>query len=349
MTILVVDDQRSLRLTLRAALEAGGHEVVEAQNGHEAMEILRSRAGVGCAIVDWEMPGMSGTQLCREIRSSTLGDTMYLILLTGRNAVQDKVEGLSAGADDFVSKPFEPAELLARVQGAERRAAMQTHTVVIFALARLAESRDPETGAHLERVQHYARELAAQLAGQGHYADQVDAEFIRLVFETSPLHDIGKVAIPDSVLLKPGRLSEPEYQVMKQHTLIGAQTLGAALERFPRARFLHIARDIALAHHERWDGGGYPSGLAGDLIPLAARVVAIADVYDALTSRRVYKAALMHDVACSIILEGSGSHFDPLCVEAFKLASPEFDRIRERFRDEHTQPLATIADARVAA
>jgi putative two-component system response regulator len=166
------------------------------------------------------------------------------------------------------------------------------------------------------------------------YQSEVDAEFVRLIYQTSPLHDIGKVGIPDAVLLKPGQFNDIEFEIMQQHTRLGAQTLDAALERYPEARFLKIARDIALTHHERWDGTGYPQGLKGEQIPLCGRIVAVADVYDALTSRRVYKPAFDHAVARSIILKDSGTHFDPDIVDAFLAVEDEFVEIRARYSEQ---------------
>ena len=238
---------------------------------------------------------------------------------------------MSAGADDFVSKPFHPQELLVRLRAGERVLALETREMLIFSLARLAESRDPETGQHLERVQRYSRVLAQRMSRNSKFQGQIDAEFIRLVYQTSPLHDIGKVGIPDSVLLKPGKLTRAEFEVMKKHTLFGAQTLDAALDRFPEARFLRMARNIAAHHHERWDGSGYPEGLSGEDIPLSARIVALADVYDALTTRRVYKDAFPHDEAKELIERDSGTHFDPDVVQAFLEAEEEFIRIQREF------------------
>src|SRR5207248_5870327 len=207
---------------------------------------------------------------------------------------------------------------------------LETRDVAIFAMAKLAESRDSETGAHLERVRSYCRILAQQLAQKPKFHDVITAEYIRLIYQTSPLHDIGKVGIPDSVLLKPGRLSDREFEIMKTHAEIGAQTLEAALEQFPGIKFLEMARDIAATHHERFDGTGYPRGLRGADIPLCGRIVALADVYDALTTKRVYKSAFAHDVARSIIIDERGTHFDPDVADAFLAAEMQFIEIRDR-------------------
>ena len=204
-----------------------------------------------------------------------------------------------------------------------------TRDVTIFALAKLAESRDPDTGEHLERVCSYADALARELASQGALAGRIDEDFIHLLGATCPLHDIGKVGIPDHVLLKPGRLSDKEFEIMKTHSRRGSATLDLALERYPEADFLHMARDIADSHHERFDGDGYPQGLGGSEIPLAARIFAIADVYDALVSKRVYKGAFTDDVAANIITEGKGTQFDPDAVDAFVRCRETFVEIKK--------------------
>jgi putative two-component system response regulator len=256
---------------------------------------------------------------------------VYVILLTGRNLLEEKVDGLRAGADDFISKPFDRSELLARIQTAERILSLETRDVTIFALAQLAESRDKETGAHLERVRGYSRLLAQYLSGIDKYRDEINAEYIRLIYLTSPLHDIGKVGIPDCVLLKPGRLTEQEFEIMKTHTTLGANTLDAALRRFPNVKFLQMGRDIAASHHERFDGKGYPQGIRGNSIPLCARIVGVADVYDALTSKRVYKDAMDHATARAMIIQESGNQFDADVVEAFVRCEAQFLSIRAQF------------------
>jgi putative two-component system response regulator len=331
--ILVVDDDEVTREMLANALTSWGYEVERAENGREALGVLQ-RGDVRLVISDWEMPEVSGLELCRVIRGGGFNDYIYVILLTGYSGSQNIVEGMSAGADDFMSKPFNPGELLARLRAGERVLSLETRDLTIFALAKLAESRDPETGAHLERVRHYCRLLAEQLSQRGQFDGTVDANYCRLIYHTSPLHDIGKVAIPDAVLLKPGRLSDREFQIMKSHSVAGAETLEAALRQHPGAQFLRMARDIAATHHERFDGLGYPAGLTGEEIPLCGRIVALADVYDALTSKRVYKAALTHEVARSIIVNDSGTHFDPRIVEAFLAVENEFLATRQRYADE---------------
>jgi putative two-component system response regulator len=330
MRVLIADDNEVTLVMLRSKLEIAGYEVIEARDGAEALEQVRSGAS-RLVISDWEMPRMSGIDLCRAVRAEELHGYVYVILLTSHDTPAARVDGLSAGADDFVAKPYDAPELLARVRSGERVLSLETRDVAIFALAKLAESRDPDTGAHLERVRNYSRILAQRLATIPRFHDQIDPEYIRLIYQTSPLHDIGKVGIPDSVLLKPGKLTPEEFEVMKTHAALGAQTLDAAVTRFPEVRFLKLARDIAQSHHERVDGKGYPDGLAGDEIPLCARIVALADVYDALTTKRVYKEAYSHAQAKATILRESGAHFDPLIVEAFLHEEKRFLDIKRRF------------------
>jgi putative two-component system response regulator len=332
MNILVVeDDPMSINL-LKVTLDAAGHEMIVANNGREALEVLRT-SSIRFVISDWEMPEMSGVELCRAIRGGDFGRYVYTLLLTARDGEDTTVEGLTAGADDLVHKPFNRAELALRIRTGERIVNLETRDMTIFALARLAESRDPESGAHLERVRNYARILAEDLSRQPETRLSVDAAYVHLIYQTSPLHDIGKVAIPDHVLLKPGRLDPAEFEVMKSHTTLGAQTLAAACREFPEARFLRMAQQIAISHHERFDGNGYPNGLRGHDIPLCGRIVAVADVYDALTSRRVYKSASTHDVARSMLLRDKGTHFDPSVIDAFLRSEAEFQRVAARYAD----------------
>ena len=336
MQLLFVDDDEITLELISTALRRRGYLVDTATDARQALELL-----AGCAhrivISDWEMPGMSGPQLCEAIRAADFGGYIYTILLTGRNKKNDSVAGLNAGADDFITKPVDPDQLAARIRIAERILSFQTQDVTIFALAKLAESRDPETGAHLERVRGYSKVLADHLTAQAQV--QCEAGYAQLIYRTSPLHDIGKVGIPDHVLLKPGRLSDGEFEIMKSHTLLGARTLEAALKEHPEASFLRMAMEIALTHHERWDGTGYPHGLKGEAIPLCGRVVALADVYDALTSKRVYKDAFSHSIAKAIIIKDAGTHFAPQVVDAFLATEAAFAGIRERYRD-NVLPLA---------
>jgi putative two-component system response regulator len=253
MKILIVDDDAISLEILQKFLEKMGHQTVRAANGQEALDQLR-KDDIRLVITDWDMPEISGPDLCRTIRDDDLNGYVYLIMLTGHDDVLSRRAGLTAGADDFLSKPLEPDELIICLKTAERILALETRDVALFALAKLAESRDPDTGAHIERVQSYSRLLAQKLSPAVRQANGVNSEFIRLLYQTSALHDLGKVAIPDSILLKPGSLTPGEFDVMKAHAALGAQTLDAALQKFPNARFLRMARDIAIAHHEKFDG-----------------------------------------------------------------------------------------------
>jgi putative two-component system response regulator len=316
MQILIADDDAVSRALLENALIESGYEVRTASDGLEAAELLRT-GSFRIVISDWEMPGLTGVELCRRVRQRCHGGYVYVILLTSRNRTEDIVAGLEAGADDFITKPFEPAELCMRLRVGQRLLGLESRNVTIFALAKLADSRDAETGKHLERIREYSRVLARHLSRQKKFEDIVDGEYVESIYLTSPLHDIGKVGIPDAILRKPGRLRPQEYELMKQHASMGAATLACALEEYPEAKFLEMARDVALTHHERYDGTGYPSGLKGEEIPLCGRIVALADVYDALTSKRVYKPASTHEYARAVIRQERGRHFDPDVVDAF--------------------------------
>jgi putative two-component system response regulator len=347
MRILIVDDDELSLAILEGVLDEMGYQVERACNGREAIEKLRS-GEIHIVITDWEMPEMNGLELCRAIRADDFAGYIYIIMLTSRDGGQQKVEGLHAGADAFLVKPLNTEEMIVSLKTAERILSLETRDLAMFALAKLSESRDPETGAHIERVQSYARVVANYLSKTEKHRGTIDAEFIRLIHQTSPLHDIGKVAIPDSILLKPGKLTDDEMAIMRTHVTIGAQTLDASRQRFPNVRFLQIARDITMSHHERWDGTGYPEKLKGDQIPLAARIVAVADVYDALTSRRVYRDAMTHVQAKTYILRERGLHFDPDVVEAFIQTERQFITIREQFKDEELREEQLTEDGRLA-
>lgn len=339
MKILIADDDETALLVLEDSLREAGYDVVAVASAADAFDAVQ-RDNIRIVVTDWEMPGGTGIELIQRLRQDEPAGYVYTILLTGRDTPQERVQGLRAGADDFVGKPFDNAELLARIAIGERVLSMETREVAIFAMAKLAESRDPETGAHLERVRSYSRILAQHLSGLPKFAGVITPEFVRLIYLTSPLHDIGKVGIPDSVLLKPGRLNDREFEIMKMHAALGAQTLDAALRQFPQVKFLEMARDIAATHHERFDGSGYPNRLAGADIPLAGRIVAVADVYDALTSRRVYKPAMTHDIAITMIRDESGTQFDPDVVEALLANQDKFHAVRDRYAETTVQSAA---------
>jgi putative two-component system response regulator len=253
---------------------------------------------------------------------------------------------------DYVSKPFQLEEVHARVEAhvklrrfqnqietdnrrlqelveAQVKKIADGHLATIFAIAKLAEARDDQTGRHLERIQTFSRLLAESLSRQAGYRHTINPEWIGNIFHASPLHDIGKVAIPDGVLLKPGRLTSDEFDVMKTHTTLGAQTLRAVQEKFPDNELINMGIEAAQSHHERWDGTGYPDGLRKDEIPLSARIIAVADCYDALRSRRCYKPPFPHNETVAIILESADSHFDPSVITAFRELTETFRNVRD--------------------
>jgi len=342
--VLIVDDDDFDAEFLKHALVDFGYQVSVAGNGREAFELIRS-GRYRLVVSDWEMPEMTGVELCRRVRQRYAGGYVYIILVTARQGTRNVVEGLNAGADDFITKPFQPQELCVRIRAGERVVGLEARELVIFSMAKLAESRDTDTGAHLERMREYCRVLAECLAQEEKFRGRLDGDYVQMMHLTSPLHDIGKVGIPDSVLLKPGPLDREEFEVMKQHTVIGSETLDAAARAHPEARFLCMARDIARSHHEKFDGSGYPDHLAGESIPLCGRIVALADVYDALTTKRVYKPAFSREKARAIIIEGTGSHFDPDVVRAFRENEDRFRAIHERFAAEEEAGLALASPA----
>jgi putative two-component system response regulator len=346
MQVLVVDDDSISRRAVAQTLSLADYDTVTATNGCEALSVLQ-RSGIQLVVSDWNMPGMNGLELCRAIRSADLRRYVYFVMLTSHSRPEDTLEGLNAGVDDYVTKPFQPGELVMRVNTGRRIVATESRDVTIFVLAKLAESRDPETGAHLERVRSYCRVLAQHLQHSARFSGEIGDDYVRLIFETSPLHDIGKVAIPDTVLLKPGRLTAQEFEIMKTHTLHGAQTLAAAMHEFPNAAFLRMAYDIALSHHERFDGSGYPRGLVGEAIPLCGRIVALADVYDALTSKRVYKDDMSHATAKAIIVSETGKHFDPAVVDVFLELDDEFMAIRDRYAEDAEPDTTPVSRAEI--
>lgn len=333
MKILIADDDDTALAVARKILERDSHEALTAEDGQAALEMLVN-SDIQVVISDWNMPRLSGLELCQKIRAMPFVGYIYFIMVTSRSSKSDLLEGLEAGADDFIAKPFEPAELLLRVRNARRLLALESTAVTLFSLAKLAESKDGDTARHLERIRAYALVLGEYLLKLPALQARLPVQFAELLYQTSPLHDIGKVGIPDHVLLKPGSLNDEEWLIMKRHAEIGAQTLDAALQVYPAAEYLRMARDIAWAHHEHWDGRGYPRGLKGEEIPFSARVVALADVYDALTMKRVYKSIVPHDVARGIILAASGKQFDPQVVEAFRATEAQFIQIHDTFPDD---------------
>jgi len=346
--ILIVEDDPTI-LDLLAAIvsERLQLDAKTAHNGREALDRLREH-DIDIVITDLKMPEMDGVELLQSIKSAYA--EIDVIVITGHSAEYTFLDIVRMGASDFLVKPFRGGEIEAKLQrvirerrllGDLRAQVMQTETyaqelvktqeAAIFALAKLAESRDPETGGHLERIQNYSKILAECLATFPKYDGYITEEFIDAIYISSPLHDIGKVGIPDAILLKPGRLTKEEFEQMKLHTVIGGSTLAAAEDRLKSSSFLEVGKAIAYCHHEKWDGSGYPSGLKGEEIPLSARIMALADVYDALCSKRCYKPAWPHDKVKETIIRDSGTHFDPMVVDAFLQCEEMFIEIQDRF------------------
>ncbi|OGQ83290.1 MAG: two-component system response regulator [Deltaproteobacteria bacterium RIFOXYA12_FULL_58_15] len=352
--LIVDDDPQNLRL-LAAVLERDGLEPRPVTSGRLAIEAAVADPP-DLVLLDVHMPQMSGVEVCRWFKEDERLQSIPIIFISGLAGTDDKVEAFRVGAVDYVSKPFQDQEVLARVKTHLRLRGLQTELVsynrhlawqiaeqvkavtasqlaTIFALAKLAEARDDDTGQHIERVQTFSKVLAEQMREMRLYVTTLTTSFIENLYQTASLHDIGKVGTPDAILLKPGKLTPQEFTEMKKHSVLGANTLGAVLKRHPDTPFLRMGVDVARAHHEKWDGSGYPDGLQGTVIPLAGRIVALADFYDALTSKRCYRPAFSHEDTCRMIEQGDGTQFDPDIVKSFSSIEDRFRRIREEMRD----------------
>lgn len=356
-TILVVDDTPD-NITLLCSLLGDLYRNKVATNGEKALKIARTAPHPDLILLDIMMPEMDGYEVCRQLKADPATEHIPVIFLTAKTQEGDETKGFELGAVDYITKPIVPPILMARVhthlalQDARKFLEQQNEVLeeqveartrqlaalqdaIIIAMASLAETRDNDTGHHIRRTQHYVRELALCLQSQAQYKGELTDEVIETLYKTAPLHDIGKVGVPDRILLKPGRLTPEEFEEMKRHTIYGRDTIIAAEKTMEAPEsFLLTARDIAYSHHEKWDGSGYPEGLAGNAIPLPARLMAIADVYDALISKRIYKDAMVHEEAVKIIESGAGVHFDPAVVNAFCLVKGKFAAIAEQFCEE---------------
>lgn len=354
--VLVVDDLPD-NLALMGELLSPRYRVRVATTGERALTLARSTPAPDLILLDITMPGLDGYEVCAQLKQDPLTRDIPVIFLTARSEVTDEARGLALGAVDYITKPISPAIVLARVNThlalkasvdllrnqntcLEQEVARRTREVVaiqevtILALASLAETRDNDTGQHIRRTQHYVRELARALKSHPRFAAFLTDANIEMLYRSAPLHDIGKVGIPDHILLKPGKLTPEEFEVMKTHTTLGWQALEHAEQALESpVGFLQIAKQIALSHQEKWDGSGYPQGLAGDAIPIPARLMALADVYDALVKRRIYKPAFTHERALTLIEAGSGQHFDPDVVQAFLQIHERFHAIATEFAD----------------
>ena len=355
-TVLVVDDTPD-NLSLMSGLLRADYKVKLAPSGERALQIVAGESKPDLILLDIMMPDMDGYEVLRRLQFNPETENIPVIFLTAMSASDDETVGLELGAVDYITKPINPAITLARVRNhlqlkrardllthhnhyLEQEVARRTRQVAelqdvtIRAMASLAETRDNETGNHIRRTQHYVEALARQLQNHPRFAEELTNDAIEMIFKSAPLHDIGKVGIPDRILLKPGALTPEEFEVMKTHTTLGLEAiLAAERETTQDNPFFRYAKEITYSHQEKWDGSGYPQGLVGNTIPLSARLMAVADVYDALISVRVYKPAFSHEQAVQIIEEGRGSHFDPDMIDAFLTLSEEFRRIALRFAD----------------
>lgn len=360
--ILVVDDNEMNRDLLQRRLERQGYRVALAADGEEALQQVR-REPCHLMLLDLMMPRLDGHQVLARMKADKSLRDIPVIVITAMNDIDSAAACIEEGAEDYLLKPFNPVLLKARVtaclekkrlhdlekayrlqledskQQLEERVRVQVERIssgqlaTIFAMSKLAESRDPETGTHLERMREYCRAIAGAISRHEKFREVVDDSFVRTLYAASPLHDIGKVGVPDSILLKQGPLEPEEWAIMTTHSTIGAETLRAVNREHPGNDLIEMGIAIAESHHEKWDGSGYPHGLSETDIPLAARILALGDVYDALTSRRCYKPAFSHQKSREIVIAGSGGHFDPDIVEAFLAVEEEFVRIRSEYRD----------------
>jgi len=358
-TILVVDDTPE-NLSLMMELLKDDYKVKLANGGERALKLAALLPPPDLILLDIMMPGMDGYEVCRQLKANPLTADIPVVFLTAKTEVEDEKRGLELGALDYITKPISPPIVLARVKNhlalkahadflrdkndfLEAEVCKRTREVVaiqdvtILAMASLAETRDTDTGNHIRRTQYYVQALAQKLSSHPRFSALLTDHYIGTLFKSAPLHDIGKVGIPDRILLKPGRFEPEEFEIMKTHTTLGYEAIEHAEKQLGmQVDFLSMAKDIALSHQEKWDGSGYPQGLAGDAIPVSARLMAVADVYDALISRRVYKEGMPHEKAVSIIVDGRGSHFDPDMVDAFVQLQEEFRGIALRFADSDT-------------
>lgn len=364
-TILLVDDDPAVLGVLKECLRPH-YQIRIATTGGKALELARTLPLPDLILLDVRLPDMAGYEVCATLKQDEKTQLIPVIFLSSHADVVNITHGLEIGAVDYVTKPVAPPILLARVkthlrlrdQSAhledlvrERTQNLQTKTeelllsqeLTIVALGSLAETRDNETGNHIQRTRAYVEAMAGRLAILPCYRDTISPAEWEMMWRSAPLHDLGKVGIPDHILLKPGKLTIEEFEVMKRHPVIGRDALRAAECRAHSTdgSILRVAGEIAYSHHERWDGSGYPEGMSGEEIPLSARLMALADVYDALICKRVYKAAMPHGAAVEIIREGRAKHFDPQIVDCFLDNVDEFHSIAARFSDDNADAGST--------
>jgi putative two-component system response regulator len=355
-TVLIVDDTAE-NLTLMNGLLKDLYKTRIANSGERALKLAAQEPLPDLVLLDIMMPGMDGYEVCKRLQSERATMNIPVIFLTAKDQVEDEKKGFELGAVDYITKPISPPIVLARVKTQlalkatadflrdnaaflqnevqkRTREVQRVQDVTIMAMASLAETRDNETGNHLRRTQNYVRLLGRKLQSHPGFGPFFTDETIEMLYKSAPLHDIGKVGIPDRILLKPGKLTPEEFETMKTHTTLGRDAIVSAEKLIDMpSSFLTFAREIAYSHQEKYDGSGYPEGLKGDAIPISARLMAIADVYDALISRRVYKEPIPHDQAVAMMREGRGKHFDPIMLDAFLQLSDDFQAVADRFAD----------------
>ncbi|KPA14654.1 chemotaxis protein CheY [Candidatus Magnetomorum sp. HK-1] len=353
-TVMIVDDtETNIDILIETLSE--DYDIAVAMDGESALEYI-SEELPDLILLDIMMPGMSGYEVCRLLKKNKRTYKIPIIFVTAINDEAEEKKGLEMGAIDFIRKPFNPSIVKSRVKNhlelkiakekleeqndllekkvTERTKELTlTQDLTIYSLTSLAETRDPETGGHIQRTQNFVKALADKLIELPIFEEKLNESKIELLYKSAPLHDIGKIGVRDNILFKPAKLTEEEFEEMKLHTIYGHAALKKASDMFGTNSFFRYAQEIAYTHHEKWDGSGYPRGLKEEEIPLSGRLMALADVYDALVSKRVYKPSFSHERAVKIILEGRGSHFDPTLVDAFYEINDIFRKIALNFAD----------------
>jgi len=354
-TILVVDDSPD-NIILMSRLLKDHYRTKIATNGEKALKIASSDDPPDLILLDVMMPYMDGYEVCQELKKNPKTSRIPVIFLTAKTDIEDEKRGFEVGAVDYITKPVSAPLVLARVkthlllkdsrdflidknQFLEHEIYKRTQEIIaiqdvtIIAMGSLAETRDSETGNHIRRTQNYVKMLAMKLKNNPRFRHILTDENIELLYKSAPLHDIGKVGVPDHILLKPGKLTPQEFEIMEKHTVFGRDAILAAEKRLESpTSFLTFAREIAYSHQEKWDGSGYPEGLTGDDIPISARLMAVADVYDALITRRIYKPAFAHEESVDIIKNGYAAHFDPDIVDTFIEIEKELYEVAQKFK-----------------
>jgi len=334
--VLVVDDDPQLRRAIGRILKIWNYDPIGVPDGLTALKVLKQRNESGnplrIILLDLKLPGVDGITVIKNIRSDpSITYEPYIVVLSAINDKEAILQAIKEGANDYITKPFEMDELKVRLEAAKRVLAVELREALIKSLSAITEFKSLETGFHIERVQKFSHLLAEEYMRRK--PDRLTPDDVRNIYHASPLHDIGKVGIPDRILTKPGKLTPEEFEIMKQHTVIGAEIISRAKRAHPYSPLLDTIYNVVRYHHEWWDGTGYPDGLRRDEIPIEARIVAVADVYDAITSQRVYKPAYPHRRAVEEIITYSGTQFDPEVVEVFLSLEETFAKIMEEMKD----------------